>query len=130
MMPRPIKIPGAIGALAEKLGLQALANAMSTELAQTHPGTLRKWGKNHLPTPGPAGALLSRLCDDYGIKPMLYTHPGLPVSYVTSLPDGWVMWSSAINGWKHRVPYHGHTEGLVAAPKSIILCARIHGWPW
>ena len=129
-MARPLEIPGIIGALASKLGLQALADHMSTALAQTHPGTLRKWGKNQLRTPGPAGALLAKLAEEHGVQPILYESKNLPTAYVASLPEGWVLFPMAVGGWEQRHSFMGFTEGLTLADRGILLCARHHGWPW
>ena len=80
--------------------------------------------------PAIEAGLLAQLCEDHGITPTVYQHPGLANGYVASTPEGWVMWTWGIESYKRRTRYRGHLEGLIG-PNSEILCmARTHGWPY
>jgi hypothetical protein len=145
-MSRDLRIPGVIGALAAVLGLQPLADLLSSELAKTHPGTLRKWGHNQTRTPGPAGALLARICCDQAVMPILYIRPELPGFFLASLPGGWVEFGPGEKelppdwmilgekerqgGWRVRAPHPFEVINPGFPNKAEISSARALGWPW
>ena len=126
-MGKPTTLPGVIGLLASNLGVAQLADAINTS-----PRNLHRWAHNDCAMPGIEAGLIADLCRQHGVKPMLYTHPNLPIGYVASTPEGWVMWTWGLppNGYAKRTRYLGHLVGLVPAPPDILLCARTHGWPW
>lgn len=126
-MARPTTLPGIWGALAAPLGVSGLAEALDTNTR-----TLNNWANNMTAMPAVASGLLSDLCKEHGIAPMLYTHPNLANGYVASTPEGWVMWVWGLPpyGYGKRHRYAGHLVGLVPANREVLIMARTHGWPW
>lgn len=122
-MARPTTLPGIMGPMAETMGVQALAEALTT-----NPRTLNNWARNISPMPAIEAGLLA----DLGAAPQLYTHPNIANGYVASTPEGWVMWTWGLPpaGYGRRRRYMGHLEGLVPAGPEVLCMARTHGWPW
>ena len=126
-MARPTNLPGIMGNLAAILGVAGLAEALSTNTR-----TLNNWARNVSPMPAIEAGLLAQLCEEHGITPIVYQHPGLANGYVASTPEGWVMWTWGLGryGYPRRRRYMGHLEGLVGPSPEILCLARTHGWPW
>lgn len=123
-MANHIKLPGILGAIAEKLGVSALAKYVGTT-----PRTLYNWATNHSPTPAIPAMAIAELCHQLNLKPMLFLQPGASErDCIASTPQGWIYTPMA-----DHIPirYHSVVEDPTPAPLSLVQeTMECGGWPW
>lgn len=122
-MANRIKLPGILGAAAEKLGVSVLAKK-----AGTNPRTLYNWATNRSPTPAIAAMRIAELCYQLKLKPMLFLQPdGGERDCIASTPQGWIY--NPLEGYSPN-RYHSVVEDPTPAPSSVMEEAPKFGWPW